>query len=302
MIRGAARPGCGLARLSRGTAHAGRGKPRVSRERPGEIRRLERGGRGRKLTKRRRWARTIVETTLHTTPQSSTHWSTRALATHLGIAKSMVEPVWKTHKLQPHRVRTFKFSRDRRFVDKLIDVVGLYLRPPEHALVLSTDEKSQIQALDRTQPGLPLKKGRCGTMTHDYTRHGTTTLFAAIEMATGKLIGTCMKRHRHQEWLKFLKRIDEQTPPHLDLHRIADNYSTHKHTKVRAWLARHPRFHLSCGPDRSEARLSGRLPALSPRERDQRSRSRRGGGQARVFRGLPAQTGRMHRRTGLPYP
>lgn len=211
----------------------------------------ERGGRGPKPTKRQRWARTIVETTLHSTPKNATHWSTRTLAAHLGLDKSMVERVWKAHKLQPHRVRTFKFSRDRRFVEKLIDVVGLYLRPPEHALVFSVDEKSQIQALDRTQPGLPLKKGRCGTMTHDYTRNGTTTLFAAIEMATGKLIGTCMKRHRHQEWLKFLKLIDERTPPHLDLHLIADNYSTHKHATVKAWLARHPRFHMHFIPTSS---------------------------------------------------
>lgn len=163
----------------------------------------------------------------------------------------MVHRVWRAHALKPHRVKSFKFSRDRRFVDKLIDVVGLYWRPPEHALVLSVDEKSQIQALDRTQPGLPMKKGRCGTMTHDYVRHGTTTRFAALEMATGKLIGTCMKRHRHQEWLKFLKLIDEQTPPHLDLPLIADNYSTHKHAKVKAWLARHPRFHRHFTPTSS---------------------------------------------------
>ena len=211
----------------------------------------ERGGRGRKPTKRRRWTRTIVETTLHTTPKNATHWSTRTLAAHLGIDKTMVERVWSAHKLQPHRLRTFKLSRDQRFIEKLVDVVGLYLRPPEHALVLSVDEKSQIQALDRTQPGLPLKRGRCGTMTHDYKRNGTTTLFAAIEMATGKLIGTCMKRHRHQEWLKFLKLIDQQTPAHLDLHLIADNYSTHKHPKVRAWLIRHPRFHMHFIPTSS---------------------------------------------------
>lgn len=203
----------------------------------------DRSGRGRKPTKRRRWSRTIVETTLHTSPKNATHWSTRTLAHHLGIDKSMVQRVWEAHELAPHRVRTFKLSRDKRFIEKLVDVVGLYLRPPENALVLSVDEKSQIQALDRTQPGLPLKKGRCGTMTHDYQRNGTTTLFAALEMASGKLIGTCMKRHRHQEWLKFLKLIDQQTPAHLDLHLIADNYGTHKHPKVKTWLARHPRFH-----------------------------------------------------------
>ena len=203
----------------------------------------DRGGRGRKATKRRRWSRTIVETTLHTHPQNATHWSTRTLAEHLGVDKSMVHRVWQAHELAPHRVRTFKLSRDKRFIEKLVDVVGLYLRPPENALVLSVDEKSQIQALDRTQPGLPLKKGRCGTMTHDYKRNGTTTLFAALEMASGKLIGTCMKRHRHQEWLKFLRLIDLQTPAHLDLHLIADNYRTHKSPKVKAWLVKHPRFH-----------------------------------------------------------
>ena len=163
----------------------------------------------------------------------------------------MVHRVWQTHELSPHRVRTFKLSKDKRFIEKLVDVVGLYLRPPENAIVLSVDEKSQIQALDRTQPGLPLKKGRCGTMTHDYKRHGTTTLFAALEMASGKLIGRCMKRHRHQEWLKFLRLIDEQTPTHLDLHLIADNYSTHKHPKVKAWLAKHPRFHMHFVPTSS---------------------------------------------------
>jgi transposase len=211
----------------------------------------ERSGRGRRATKRKHWARTIVEVTLHTTPKDATHWSTRSLAKHLGVDKSLVQRVWRTHELAPHRVRTFKLSHDKRFIEKLIDVVGLYLRPPEHALVLSVDEKSQIQALDRTQPSLPFKKGRCGTMTHDYKRNGTTTLFAALEMASGKLIGQCMKRHRHQEWLKFLKRIDAETPPELDLHLIADNYSTHKHAKVKAWLAKHPRFHIHFIPTSS---------------------------------------------------
>jgi transposase len=211
----------------------------------------ERPGRGRKATKRKHWARTIVEVTLHTTPEHATHWSQRTLAEHLGVSKSLVERVWRAHELAPHRVRTFKLSRDKRFIDKLVDVVGLYLRPPEHALVLSVDEKCQIQALDRTQPGLPLKKGRCGTMTHDYVRNGTTTLFAALEMASGRLIGTCMPRHRHQEWLKFLKLIDAQTPAALDLHLIADNYGTHKHPKVKRWLAKHPRFHMHFVPTSS---------------------------------------------------
>jgi len=216
--------------------------PGIERDKP---------GRGRKATKRRHWARTIVDVTLHTTPKNATRWSQRTLADHLGIDKSMVERVWKQHRLQPHRVRTFKLSRDKQFVEKLIDVVGLYLRPPEHALVLCADEKSQIQALDRTQPGLPLKKGRCGTMTHDYKRNGTTTLFAALEVASGRVISDCQPRHRHQEWLKFLKLVDARTPPELDLHLIVDNYSTHKHPRVRKWLAKHPRFHMHFIPTSS---------------------------------------------------
>jgi transposase len=163
----------------------------------------------------------------------------------------MVNRVWRAHGLKPHLTRSFKLSNDRRFLEKLSDVVGLYLNPPEHALVLCVDEKSQIQALDRTQPGLPLKKGRCGTMTHDYKRNGTTTLFAALNVAEGKLIGTCMPRHRHQEWIKFLKQIDQQTPAGLDLHLIADNYATHKHPKVKNWLKRHPRFHIHFIPTSS---------------------------------------------------
>jgi transposase len=211
----------------------------------------ERPGRGCRATKRKHWARTIVEVTLNTTPKDATRWSTRSLANHLGIDKSMVARVWRTHELAPHRAPTFKLSRDKRFVEKLVDVVGLYLRPPEHALVLSVDEKSQIQALDRTQPSLPFKKGRCGTMTHDYKRNGVTTLFVALEMASGQLIGTCLNRHRHQEWLKFLKLIDAETPAELDLHLIVDNYATHKHPKVKAWLRKHPRFHMHFTPTSS---------------------------------------------------
>ncbi len=189
---------------------------------------------GRKPTKQHRSAKQIIETTLHETPPNATHWSIRTLAKHLGIRPNLVHRVWKAHQLKPSQIRTFKLSRDPRFVEKLVDVVGLYLNPPDHALVLCCDEKSQIQALDRTQPGLPFKKGRCGTRTHDYKRNGTTTLFAALEMAEGKLIGTCMSRHRHQEWIKFLKLIDQQTPEGLDLHLIVDNYNTHKHAKVKA--------------------------------------------------------------------
>lgn len=195
--------------------------------------------------------RRIVETTTQTRPRNATHWSTRTLAAHLGVDHVLVHRVWRAHGLQPHRVRPFKVSKDKRFSEKLVDVVGLYLNPPEHALVLSADEKSQIQALDRTQPGLPIKRGRCGTMTHDYKRHGTTTLFAAIDMLEGKVISECMDRHRHQEWIKFLDRIDKETPQGLDLHLIIDNYATHKHARVRKWLKRHPRFHMHFIPTSS---------------------------------------------------
>ena len=206
---------------------------------------------GRKPTKRNQVASMIIERTTKTKPKDATHWSTRSLAKELGVSPSMVYRVWRAAGLKPHLVDYFKVSNDPQFVEKLVDVVGLYLDPPEHALVLSVDEKSQIQALDRTQPGLPMKRGRCGTMTHDYKRNGTTTLFAALEVAEGRLIGTCMPQHRHQEWLRFLKLIDAQTPPDLDLHLILDNYATHKHPKVKAWLARHPRFHLHFIPTSS---------------------------------------------------
>lgn len=193
----------------------------------------------------------IIEKTTQETPLNATHWSTRSLAKELGTTHSMVHRVWRSHGLKPHLARTFKVSNDPKFIEKLHDVVGLYLNPPEHALVLSVDEKSQIQALDRTQPGLPLKRGRCGTMTHDYKRNGTTTLFAALEMAEGRVIANCMPRHRHQEWIKFLRQIDRQTPKDLDLHLIVDNYSTHKHERVKAWLKRHRRFHVHFIPTSS---------------------------------------------------
>lgn len=206
---------------------------------------------GRKATKRQSLAQTIIRKTTQDKPQNATHWSTRALAAELKIDHTMVHRVWKDAGLKPHRTRTFKLSNDKQFVEKLADVVGLYLNPPERALVLSADEKSQVQALNRTQPGLPMKRGRAGTMTHDYKRNGTTTLFAAMELAEGKIISTCMKRHRHQEWIKFLKLIDEQTPAGLDLHVIADNYAAHKHPKVKSWLKRHPRFHMHFIPTSS---------------------------------------------------
>ena len=190
----------------------------------------------------------VVHMTLHEKPPAATHWSARRLAKAAGISHTSVQRIWSAHGLKPHLVKTFKLSNDKRFVEKVQDVVGLYLDPPDKAIVFAVDEKSQIQALDRTQPGLPMKKGRAGTMTHDYKRNGTTTLFAALDVATGRVIGQCMKRHRHQEWLKFLRMIDRNTPLRLDVHLIADNYATHKHPKVKAWLKRHPRFHMHFTP------------------------------------------------------
>ncbi len=190
----------------------------------------------------------VVDMTLHEKPPAATHWTARKLAGAVGLSHTSVQRIWAAHGLKPHLTKTFKLSNDKQFVEKVKDVVGLYLDPPERALVLSVDEKSQIQALDRTQPGLPMKKGRAGTMTHDYKRHGTTTLFAALDVATGRVIGQCMKRHRHQEWLRFLRAIDRSTSETLDLHLIADNYATHKHPMVKAWLKRHPRFHMHFTP------------------------------------------------------
>lgn len=206
---------------------------------------------GRKATKRQSVAQKIIRKTTQEKPRNATHWSTRTLAAELKIDHTMVHRVWKDAGLRPHRTRTFKLSNDPEFVEKLVDVVGLYLNPPERALVLSADEKSQVQALNRTQPGLPMKRGRAGTVTHDYRRNGTTTLFAAMEMAEGKIISQCMNRHRHQEWIRFLRLIDAQTPPELDLHIIADNYAAHKHPRVMSWLKRHPRFHMHFIPTSS---------------------------------------------------
>lgn len=190
----------------------------------------------------------VVRLTTQTLPEGATHWSTRRLAAKMGVSDTTVLRVWHRHGLKPHLVRTFKVSRDPRFVEKLEDIVGLYLNPPEHALVLCCDEKSQVQALDRTQPGLPLKKGRAGTMTHDDKRHGTTTLFAALSTLDGSLISCCQQRHRHEEWLVFLRKIHRQTPKDKELHLICDNYATHKHPHVQAWLAQHPRFHMHFTP------------------------------------------------------
>lgn len=190
----------------------------------------------------------VVEMTLHQKPANATHWSTRTMAKAAGISEATVRRIWHAHGLKPHLVRTFKLSRDPQFTEKLEDIVGLYLNPPEHAIVLCADEKSQIQALDRTQPGLPIKKGRCGTMTHDYKRNGTATLFAALNALEGEVISMCDDRHRHQEWLKFLRAIDDVIPQDKQIHMIVDNYSTHKHEKVERWLSRHPRFHMHFTP------------------------------------------------------
>ena len=190
----------------------------------------------------------LVELTTQAKPVAATHWSTRKMAAELGVSASTVMRHWHAHGLRPHSVRGFKVSRDPKFVEKLEDIVGLYMSPPEHALVLCCDEKSQVQALDRTQPGLPLKKGRAETMTHDYKRNGTTTLFAALNVLDGQVIGHCQQRHTHVEWLKFLKKIDREIPKDKMLHLIADNYATHKHPVVQDWLAKHPRFNMHFTP------------------------------------------------------
>jgi transposase/DNA-binding CsgD family transcriptional regulator len=202
-------------------------------------------------TKRKDLESLIVEKTTQEKPLHATHWSTRSLARELGTTQTMVHRVWQANGLKPHLVRNFKLSNDARFEEKLKDVVGLYLNPPENALVFSADEKSQCQALDRTQPSLPMIKGRCGTLTHDYKRNGTTTLFAALSMLDGKVIGDCMPRHRHQEFIRFLRKIDSETPAGLKLHLIVDNYGTHKHPRVKSWIRRHPRFHLHFIPTSS---------------------------------------------------
>lgn len=208
-----------------------------------------RTGRTRTISDRR--VKKVVEMTLRQKPANATHWSTRTMAAAAGISEASVRRIWRAHGLKPHRVRTFKLSRDPQFREKLEDIVGLYLNPPEHAIVLCADEKSQIQALDRTQPGLPMKKGRCGTMTHDYKRNGTATLFAALDVLQGHVISMYDEQHRHQEWLKFLRAIDDVVPPGKQIHMIVDNYSTHKHEKVKRWLSRHPRFHVHFTPTSS---------------------------------------------------
>ena len=210
-----------------------------------------RKGRGRKPTIPEAKVAVIVEATLHTTPPGATHWSCRTMAKAQGVSAATVQRIWSARGLKPHLVKTFKLSNDPRFEEKLIDVVGLYLNPPDKAVLLCMDEKSQIQALDRTQPGLPMKKGRAGTMTHDYKRNGTTTLFAALNVLDGHVIGACLPRHRHREFLRFLRRVDREVPKGLQIHMILDNYATHKHDQVELWLSQHPRFHLHFIPTSS---------------------------------------------------
>ena len=193
----------------------------------------------------------VIRKTTREKPLNATHWSARTMAAAAGLSEKSVRRIWHKNGLKPHLSRTFKVSNDPQFAEKLEAIVGLYLNPPEHAIVLCADEKSQIQALDRTQPGLPLKKGRCGTMTHDYKRNGTATLFAAMSILDGKVISMCDDQHRHQEWLKFLRVIDDVTPPEKEIHLIVDNYATHKHPKVEKWLARRPRFHVYFTPTSS---------------------------------------------------
>jgi transposase len=199
-------------------------------------------GRGRKATYSAERVKAVIDATLQSKPKGMTHWSCRLMAANQGISKSTVSNLWRSHNIKPHRTKTFKLSRDPKFLEKLTDVVGLYLNPPDKAIVLCVDEKSQIQALNRTQPGLPLKKGRCGTMTHDYKRNGTTTLFAALDLLHGKVIGDCQKRHRHQEFLKFLRQLDREFPGKTPLHLVIDNYGTHGTPEVKAWLKKHRRF------------------------------------------------------------
>ena len=203
---------------------------------------------GRKPKRSEEKEKVIVDATLHSKPANATHWSVRLMAEAQGVSRMAVHRIWRKYNLKPHLIKTFKISNDPNFVEKVKDIVGLYLNPPDKAMVLCIDEKSQIQALDRTQPGLPMKKGRAGTMTHDYKRHGTTTLFAALNILNGKVIGKCMPRHRQDEFLKFLKKIDKETPKKLDLHLIADNYGSHKTEKIKMWLKKHTRFKMHFTP------------------------------------------------------
>ncbi len=212
----------------------------------GLLRDASRPGRKPEITEEKE--KVIIEATLHTKPQAATHWSIRSMAKAQAVSRWTVHKIWKKYNLKPHLVKTFKISNDPNFVEKVKDIVGLYLHPPDKAMVLSVDEKSQIQALDRTQPGLPLRVGHTETITHDYKRHGTTTLFAALNTLDGRVIGQCMPKHRQVEFLKFLRKIDKETPEEMDLHFIVDNYGSHKTAKVKRWLSAHHRFHLHFTP------------------------------------------------------
>jgi len=219
--------------------YAERGLEGISRDAP-------RPGRKPRISSRK--VAQVIRLTTQTTPKDATHWSQRLMSEQVGVSMSSVGRIWKSHGLKPHRLSTFKISHDKQFAEKLEAIVGLYLSPPDNAIVFSCDEKSQIQALDRTQPGLPMKKGRAATMTHDYKRNGTTTLFAALNTLTGEVLGTCAQRHRHQEWLAFLREINKTTPKDKEIHIICDNYATHKHPKVKSWLKYHKRFHVHFTP------------------------------------------------------
>ena len=208
-------------------------------------------GRGRKPVITEKKVKSIVDATLHSTPDNATHWSVRLMATCQHVSPKTIHRIWQRYNLKPHLIETFKLSKDKHFFEKLEDVVGLYLNPPDKALVFCFDEKSQIQALDRTRPILPLAPGIPARQTHDYIRHGTTTLFAALSMLDGTVIGECLPRHRHQEFINFLNKLNEETPEGKELHLIVDNYATHKHPKVKAWLKRHQRFHFHFIPTSS---------------------------------------------------
>jgi transposase len=234
-------------RLGISRQKVGRWRTRYAKEGfPGIEKDVQRSGRPAKY--RNNVQDEVIRKTQEETPKNATHWSRRTMANAMDLSASTVGRIWRRHGLKPHLICVFKLSNDKHFVEKLEDIVGLYLSPPEHAIVLSCDEKSQIQALDRTQPSLPIKKGRNGTMTHDYRRNGTTSLFAALNIADGKIVGTCMKKHRHQEWLKFLNLIKRSTSKEKDVHLICDNYSTHKHALVREWQTRNKRFHFHFTP------------------------------------------------------
>ena len=251
LLAGAGRPNHAIAQelqVSRPTVLLWRGRFAQAGV-PGLVKEARRPGRKPKLSPDK--IKAVVEATLQTTPVGATHWSLRTMAKAQGLSRMAVQRIWKAHRLQPHRVETFKLSRDPQFVEKLRDVVGLYLNPPDRAWVLSVDEKSQIQALDRTAPLLPLRPGIPARQSHDYTRHGTTTLFAALSLLDGKVIGECLPRHRSREFIRFLDKIDDETPPQLDLHLIVDNYATHKSPPVKRWLKRHPRFHFHFIPTSS---------------------------------------------------